>query len=86
MPSDAERSPRPRFTVVVEPVGDGAWQLNVRERPASWTVAFAADEIEQRAIDRITLDTGLRPDEFDVEIDAPPPLFLERRAERRDLN
>jgi predicted RNase H-like HicB family nuclease len=67
MTGQPERQPRRRtFTVDVELVEPGAWHVAVRELPDTWTVAFDPRDIERRARQRIALDTGLEPDEFDV--------------------
>ena len=58
--------PRRRFTVLSEPIGADAWHLTVAELPATWTVAFALDEIEARARERIALDLGISPFDFDL--------------------
>lgn len=84
---DPERRPqaqRDHFTVMAESIGDDAWHLTVRELPATWTVAFATDELEGRARQRIALDLGVEPTEFDLSIVHGSGLFLERRATHRD--
>jgi hypothetical protein len=84
MPAHAEpRSERARFTVAVESVAEHGWHLTVIELPGTWTVAFAREEIEERVRTRIALDTGLDPHAFDIAIEPPERLFLERRATRR---
>jgi hypothetical protein len=45
-----------------------AWHLTVRELPATWTVAFRLDELEPRARQRIALDLGCEPQDFDVDM------------------
>jgi hypothetical protein len=72
------------YTLDVFSVGQGAWHIEVRELPQTWTVAFELAEIEQRARQRISLDTGLEPDEFDVTIHRRGDLMVERRSHRRD--
>jgi hypothetical protein len=81
-----ERRPeagRDRFTVVAEEVAAEAWHLTVRELPDTWTVAFSLDELEHRARQRIALDLGCDPGDFDIVVE-PQALFLERRAHRRN--
>ena len=83
MPAEPQpEAARRHFTVVVESVAGQAWDLRILELRHTWTVAFAADEIEERARTRIALDTGLAPDAFDVDIE-PARLFIERRAHSR---
>ena len=68
------RLERARYTVVAEPMGRDAWHLTVRELPDTWTVAFARDELEKRARERIALDIGGHPEDFDVHIlEVMPP-------------
>ena len=84
MPPIAQPRPRAaRFTVVVESVAADAWHLTVQELPETWTVAFSADALEANARDRIALDTGLDPSDFEITLVPVGSLFLERRANRR---
>jgi hypothetical protein len=73
---------RAHFTLALEPVGD-SWHVTVRELPRTWTVAFSTEEIEDRARNRISLDTGLDTRDFDVTFDPYPRPFIERRAGHR---
>ena len=75
---------RARYTIAVEPIGQDAWHLTVRELPAIWTVAFSADDFESRARERIALDLRCGRDDFDVAFEVAPVFFVERRARRRD--
>ena len=68
-------------TVVVEQIAPSAFHLTVRELPATWTVAFDRDEIEERARGRIALDLNCDPGDFDVTLEYPE-LYVERRADR----
>ena len=69
MKSEPQHRPeRARYTVVAEPMGPEAWHLTVRELPATWTVGFSRAELESRARERIALDVGGHPDDFDVRI------------------
>ncbi len=53
---------------MVEQISRDAWHVTVRELPATWTVAFSLDDIEARSRERIALDLGLHPADFDVEV------------------
>ncbi len=64
----AMQSPRRCFTAVATPFGIGEWDVTIPELDDSWTVAFAADEIEDRARLLIALDTGRDPGTFDVNV------------------
>jgi hypothetical protein len=64
-------------------VAEHGWHLTVRELPGTWTVAFTREEIERRARMRIAVDTGLDLDGFEIAIEPPERLFLERRQNRR---
>ena len=67
----SQPEPRPErasYTVVAEPMAPDAWHLTVRELPATWTVAFSRDDLEHRARERIALDLGCHPGDFDVRI------------------
>jgi hypothetical protein len=84
MPEFEARDPRRRFTVAVDSIAPGAWHVSVLELPATWTVAFAADDIENRVRERIALDTGLNPSEVEIVLVPAPALFVERRATWRN--
>jgi hypothetical protein len=58
---------RRRYTLVAEPVA-GAFHITVRELPRTWTVAFGRDQLEQRGRERIALDLGCHPSDFDVRL------------------
>ncbi|HVL54346.1 MAG TPA: hypothetical protein VM344_08820 [Vitreimonas sp.] len=82
-----ERSPeaqRERFTVIVEALEEEehAWLLTVRELPRTWTVTFSQGHIEAAARQRIALDLGCGPHDFDIAVEPRGSLFLERRHER----
>lgn len=63
------------YTIVAERIGDEAWHLTVRELPDTWTVAFARDDLERRGRERIALDLGVHPSDFDVRVvELLPPL------------
>jgi hypothetical protein len=62
------RTERLSYTVVAEPMAADAWHVTVRELPATWTVAFSREDLEGRARERIALDCGCHPDDFDVRI------------------
>jgi hypothetical protein len=64
----AERS---LYTVVAEPMAADAWHITVLELPATWTVAFARGDLEARGRERIALDLGCHPDDFDVRLILP---------------
>ena len=69
MSPEPERWPeRANYTVVAEPMGSDAWHLTVHELPATWTVAFAWADLEDRSRERIALDVGCHPDDFDIRI------------------
>ncbi len=59
---------RESYTVVAEAIPRGAWHVTVLELPATWTVAFGRDEVDRRARERIALDLGCHPSDFDVEV------------------
>ena len=59
---------RASYTVVAEPMGADAWHVTVRELPATWTVAFTRAGLESRARERIALDLGCHPSDFDVRL------------------
>jgi len=59
---------RASFTIVAERMAPDAWHLQVRELPATWTVAFSRAEIEWRARERIAIDLGCHPADFDVHL------------------
>ncbi|MFL5680334.1 MAG: hypothetical protein ACJ77B_07015 [Chloroflexota bacterium] len=84
MPESEAREHRHRFTVAVDSLSPGAWHVSVLELPATWTVAFAADDIEKRVVERIALDTGLDPAEVEIVLIPAPALFVERRANWRN--
>ena len=65
--------------------GDSAERLppDGRELPATWTVAFDRDKIQQRTRQRITLDLGCHPSHFNITREAPR-LHIERRADYRE--
>jgi len=76
MPSEPQpRSDRATYTVVAERMAPEAWHITVRELPATWTVAFSREDLEQRSRERIALDLGCHPDDFDVRVLElmPPP-------------
>ena len=73
----SEPHPRPgraSYTVVADPMAPDAWHITVRELPATWTVAFAREDLDARARERIALDVGCHPDDFDIRIllNTPP--------------
>lgn len=73
-PEPDRRAERPVYTVIVEQMAPDAWHLTVRELPATWTVAFARHDIEQRSRERIALDLGMHPTDFDVRVvEVMPP-------------
>jgi len=76
MPSEPQpRSERASYTVVAEWVAGDAWHITVRELPATWTVAFSHEDLEPRSRERIALDLGCHPDDFDVRLlEAMPAL------------
>jgi len=81
-PEPQSRRDRQTFTVVAQPMGQGAWHVTVRELPFTWTVAFGVEELEARARERIALDLGVSRRDFDVKLEYPA-LRLERRREDR---
>jgi hypothetical protein len=68
LPEPQPGSERAVYTVLAEQMGPEAWHLTVRELPATWTVAFGRDDIEPRARERIALDLGTHPSNFDVRV------------------
>jgi hypothetical protein len=69
MPSEPQqRSERAAYTVIAERMAAEAWHITVRELPATWTVAFARADLEQRSRERIALDLGCHPADFDVRV------------------
>ena len=54
--------------MLAERIAPDAWHLSVRELPATWTVAFSLDELEARGRERIALDLGCHPDDFDIRV------------------
>lgn len=59
---------RDNYSIVAERIAPDAWHLTVRELPRTWTVAFGRAELEPRARERIALDTGCHPRDFDIRI------------------
>lgn len=59
---------RQSYTVIAEAIPRGAWHLTVVELPATWTVAFGREEVDRRARERIALDLGCHPRDFDIEV------------------
>lgn len=64
---------RPTYTVVAERIAVDAWHVTVRELPATWTVAFAQGDLEQRSRERIALDLECHPQDFDIRLLEPVP-------------
>ena len=62
------REARATYTVMAEPMGADAWHITVRELPDTWTVAFRRDDFEARSRERIALDLGCHPEDFDVQL------------------
>ena len=69
---------RRRYTAVATRFGIAEWDVTIHELRDTWTVAFAEDEIEDRARRRIALDTGLDPNTFDVAVQRVPRADLIR--------
>ena len=88
MSPQPERWPeREHYTVVAEPMGSDAWHVTVRELPATWTVAFASADLEDRSRERIALDVGCHPLDFDIRIllELPPATRPGGGQSRRSL-
>jgi hypothetical protein len=56
------------YTVVAEPLAPDAWHITVRELPTTWTVAFARSDLDARSRERIALDLGCHPHDFDIRL------------------
>jgi hypothetical protein len=76
MPGEPEpRMDRAAYTIVAEPMASDAWHLTVRELPETWTVAFSRDDLELRSRERIALDLGCHPQDFDIRVlELIPPI------------
>ena len=67
-PAPQGRPERTRYTVVAEAMAPDAWHITVRELPATWTVAFTRNDLDSRSRERIALDLGCHPDDFDIRL------------------